>query len=184
MNVVAIFLGLGFLAVGAKKLYDIREAKNDRERFFFYDELFKKYASQENFDWKWLKAIAKQESDLGMDKRVLSGQVSGDGLSYGLMQIAEGVGSAKEIQIKGYGGIEKLNNPEYSVMIAAKLIGYLNRKYLGDKDKVFLAYNQGEKNTDNNKDFTVNYSQDRVSYKEKIKKWLTWIDSKEKEYLV
>ena len=182
MNILAL-LGLGFLIMGTKKIYDIRQAKDQKEKFFFYDELFKKYGDLENFPWKWLKAIAKQESDLGLDKRVIGGQVSGDGLSYGLMQIAEGVGSSQEIAIKGYGGREKLNDAEYSVKIAAKLISYLNRKYAGNPDKVFLAYNQGEKNTDAGKDFTTNYSPDKVSYKEKIKKWLTWIDQKEREYL-
>lgn len=178
-----LILGVIALAIiGTAKIYDIRQAKDAREKFFFYDELFKKHASINKFPWKWLKAIAKQESSLGLDSRVINGEVSGDGLSYGLMQIAEGVGSPMEISIKGKGGRAALNDPEYSVNIAAKLIGYLNRKYSGQEDKVFLAYNQGEKNTDAGKDYTVNYSADRISYKTKIKNWLSWIDEREKYY--
>lgn len=176
-----VLLGAG--SVMAKNAYDIKQAKTSKEKFYFYDELFKKHATINGIPWKWLKAIAKQESDLGLDKRVINGEVSYDGLSYGIMQIAAGVGSEQEKKIKGSPTREELNNPEISISIAAKLVGYLNRKYSGNQDKVFLAYNQGEKNTDNGKDFTVNYSADKVSYKEKIKKWLNWIDNKEKEFI-
>jgi len=183
MIYVALLVLLGAGSLMAKNAYDIKQAKTAKEKFYFYDDLFKKHAQINGIPWEWLKAIAKQESDLGLDKRVLSGQVSQDGLSYGLMQIASGVGSVQEKQIKGNLSEFELNKPEVSISIAAKLVGYLNRKYNGDKDKVFLAYNQGEKNTDAGKDYTVNYSADKISYKEKIKKHLAWIANKDKEYL-
>lgn len=183
MIYLALIVLLGAGSLMAKNAYDIKQAKTSKEKFYFYDDLFKKHAQINGIPWQWLKAIAKQESDLGLDKRVLNGEVSYDGLSYGIMQIATGVGSEQEKKIKGNPTREELNNPETSISIAAKLVGYLYRKYKGDKNKVFLAYNQGEKNTDNGKDYTTKYAADGVSYKEKIKKHLAWIENKEKEYL-
>lgn len=178
----ALLILLGAGAAMAKSSYDLNTAKTSKEKFYFYDDLFKKYAGENGIPWKWLKALAKQESDLGQDKRVINGEVSQDGLSYGIMQIAVGVGSEQEKKIKGNPTKSDLNNPEISISIAARLVGYLYRKYNGDKNKVFLAYNQGEKNTDAGKDFTVNYSPDKISYKEKITKWLSWIDNTEKGF--
>lgn len=154
-----ILLGLGFFTFkgGDKVEMNISPKApliDYNENFYTrYDNAFKFYASLEGFDWRMLKAIAIRESSLGQDPRVLEGKVSFDGLSYGLMQIAEGKGSQKEIEIKGFGGALSLNNPEYSIEVASRLVGYLNQKY-GDPRTVFLAYNQGEKNTDNEKDFS------------------------------
>lgn len=157
LGILGIIYGLFFMSKS--------EASENVKEVDKYDYLFKKYA--DGYPWQWLKAIAKQESDLGRDPRTSKGQVSYDGLSWGLMQIAEGKGSKKEIEIKGFGGPEKLNDAEYSVKTASKLVKYLYNKY-GDKDKVFLAYNQGEQNTDMGKDYTVQYPQ-------KINKWLDQI---------
>lgn len=143
--------------------------------FVRFDDLFIKYSNLYNIPYRWLKAISLQESSLGENERVKRGEVSYDGLSYGLMQIAEGVGSPKEIELKGFGGREALNNPEYSIEKASKLLGYLNKKYVGDTRKIFLAYNQGERNTDNNKDYTDQYDT-------RIDNWLTHISEKENEY--
>lgn len=199
-NKVFIFLGI-LLCPIAFVLWQKRKiamAKTAKENFEKYDSLFKFYSK--GYPWRWLKAIAKQESDLGQDSRVRNGKVSYDGLSYGLMQIAVGTGSNKEKEIKAISGVNRnkrltemnqeeiqivktyLNDVDNSIRIASDLVEYLNRKYNGDKDKIFLAYNQGEDNTDRNRDFTPNYSNDGVSYKIKINKWLNWIDQNEKEY--
>lgn len=123
-----------------------------------YDSLFKKYAKDFNIpDWRILKAIAYQESSLGENNRVKAGLVSYDGLSWGIMQIAPNIGSPKEIEIKGPLDISKLNNPDYNISKGAELVGYLWGKYK-DRYKVFLAYNQGERNTDNGKDYTVKHT--------------------------
>lgn len=159
----------------------ISQAKTDKENFEKYDELFKFYS--EGYDWKWLKAIATQESSLGQNSRVLQGQASYDGLSYGLMQIAEGVGSAREIEIKGFGGKVLLNDPAYSIKQASKLISYLNNKYAGDQRKVFLAYNQGENNTDRGRDFTKVHNNGQ-SYADLIENHLISNDIKEQGFLV
>jgi len=175
---VALF-GAPFIFIMYQK-NKIANAKTSREKFYRYDDLFKYYASQNGFPWRWLKAISKQESDLGDDKRVRNNEVSYDGKSYGIMQIAEGLGSEKEKALKGYGGRDKLNDPAYSIDKAAQLVGYLNSKYKGNKDKVFLAYNQGENNTDRGKRYDLDHTPN--GYPEQINKWLDWISQKEEEY--
>lgn len=184
MGKTNIWLIIGLLVLSPLAFYfwqrqKIMNAKDAKEKFYAYDDLFKHFAK--TFPWKWLKAIAKQESDLGQNSRVKNGEVSYDGLSWGLMQIAENVGSPKEIQIKGQGGPEKLNDPVYSIQKASQLVSYLNQKYGGNARKVFLAYNQGEINTDRGKDYTVNYNNGR-SYADLIFKHLDWIERKEMEY--
>lgn len=167
--VPVIYLGFKFMG---------QEKNNSEKNYNQYDGLFQYYGGVRGVPWEWIKAIAKVESDLGNNPLVKSGKASYDGLSYGLMQIAEGVGSPKEILLKGHGGREKLNNPDYSIEKASDLLGYLNVKYHGDMDKVFLAYNQGERNTDNGKDYTTKYHPDGVSYKERVKKALKWVEAR------
>lgn len=166
-----LLIPLFFIYVGNK----IMNAKSAKEKFLMYDDLFKLWGGINGVPWRWLKAIAKQESDLGQNERVKNNEVSYDGLSYGLMQIVEGNGSPRERLLKGNGGKEALNDPSYSIKIAAKLVKYLMIKYNYDENKVFLAYNQGEINTDKGKDYTNGYNL-------KVIKWLKWIDQKEKEY--
>lgn len=164
-----------FIGLQIKK---IKDAKSAKEKFFMYDDLFQLHSLINRVpEWRWLKAIAKQESDLGQNSLVKNGEVSYDGKSYGLMQIAEGLGSPKEIELKGKGGKTALNDPNYSIEKAAKLVGYLWNKYQNSY-KVFLAYNQGEKNTDKG----ANYTHPNGQYADLILKHLKWIDAKEKEY--
>lgn len=136
-------------------LFFVNEKYSDVNESERYDGLFKIMAAKYNIpDWRWLKAIAIAESDLGRDKRIVNGETSRDGKSWGVMQIAPDIGSEKEITLKGPKNIPLLNLPEYNIEIGAKLVGYLWGKYQ-DKDKVFLAYNQGERNTDLGKNYTI-----------------------------
>jgi len=170
----------------------IIEANSEKEYFERYDGLFKLHALINGLpEWRWLKAIAKQESDLGRDSRTKNGQVSYDKLSYGLMQIAVGTGSPMEMQLKGLGDKRltelsepeklyiksKLNDPNVSIQKGAELVSYLYRKY-SNPEKVFLAYNQGEKNTDMGK----NYTHPNGQYAQKIFEHLEWINSQENKY--
>tara|TARA_R110000803_G_scaffold5670_1_gene18714 strand:+ start:9052 stop:9612 length:561 start_codon:yes stop_codon:yes gene_type:complete len=180
-NKVFIFIGILLFPI-AFVLWQKRKiamAKTEKEKFVRYDSLFKLYANG-RFPWRWLKAIAKQESDLGENRLVRNGQVSSDGKSFGLMQIAEGLGSPTEIALKGFGGQEKLNDPDYSIQKASELVNFLNDKFRGDEFKVFLGYNQGEVNTMRGRDFTKQHNNGR-SYADLILKHLDWIDRKEKE---
>jgi soluble lytic murein transglycosylase-like protein len=90
------------------------------------------------------------------------------------MQIAPGTGSTREIELKSINGRnatpDELNDPEISIELGAKLLGYLWDKYDGDEKKVSLAYNQGEKNTDRGKDYTPRYNSEGVSYSVKFQR--------------
>lgn len=119
-----------------------------------YDSLFQKYAKLNGIDWHWLKAFACQESRLATDSRTKIGAVSGDGKSWGLMQITLATALAL-----GSGPIEgtALNDPELSIKLAAKLVAELNRTFPGDLHKMAISYNQGATNTRNGKDYTGAY---------------------------
>lgn len=123
-----------------------------------FDYLFKRYGTLYGVPWTHLKAIAMNESSLGAAKSVAIGlsnpnnvtdSKSSDGKSWGLMQVtittARGLDpSATEV---------KLNNPDYSVRLAAQYVSQL-RKMFSYSDPRFLeyvikSYNQGPGNTKN-----------------------------------
>ena len=113
-----------------------------------YDGYFKKYAPV-GIDWRVLKRIAKIESNIGLNPRVIAGIVSEDGKSYGLMQLR--LSTAQDFDPSAT--IQKLNDPEYSVKIAAQYISWsksylLKNTKLKESDFRFLeflikTYNQG-----------------------------------------
>lgn len=147
--------------LGKMKLDDYLRDKNDA--------LFLKYGLLNGVKPELMKAIALVESDLGQDPRVKRGDTSSDGKSWGIMQIAPRIGSAKEIEIKGVNTTpEMLNDDETSIQLAAKLLGYLTRKYEGDENKIVRAYNQGEVHTDNNRSYADDYFKKYLKAKAKI----------------
>lgn len=159
--VFGLMVAGGLVMISRMKLGDI-----ERDQF---DDLFIKYGTMYSVRPEMLKTISMIESDLGQDYRVKAGQTSGDGKSWGIMQIAPRIGSPKEIELKGVNTTpEMLNDPETSVMLAAKLLGYLSKKYQGDEFKTVIAYNQGEKNTDKGKDYTNGYYDKYIKFKNKI----------------
>lgn len=121
-----------------------------------YDALFQKYGAMNNVPWQYLKAIAMNESSLGTAKSVavgltnpydIEGSKSYDGLSWGLMQVtiktARGLDpAATEI---------KLNDPEYSIKLAAKYVGQLQKMFSTVEPRyvewVIKSYNQGPGNS-------------------------------------
>lgn len=121
-----------------------------------FDGMFRQWGTIYGVDWTWLKAIALNESDLGRVDSVASGisdpqdtenSVSSDGLSWGLMQVtiktARGLDSeATEV---------KLNNPGYSIELAALYISQLQAQFsradIRWKEWVIKSYNQGPGNT-------------------------------------
>lgn len=121
-----------------------------------YDGLFKKYASKHGLDWLMLKRIAMIESKIGTHPSVLrgiqnpndvDGSKSYDGKSWGLMQVT--LTTAKWLD--GSATVAKLNDPEYSISLAAKYLEYL-QKYFPTTDPrytewVVKSYNQGQGNT-------------------------------------
>lgn len=121
-----------------------------------YDAIFMKYASKYGLDWKMLKAIAIKESTLGENKRVKSGQVSTDGLTYGLMQIKY---SVAKFYLGANAGDELSfrTNFEKQIEAAAAYLADLKKKFNGDTKKMVISYNQGETHTKNGKDYTGDY---------------------------
>lgn len=122
----------------------------------YYDALFQKYGGKYGVDWKMLKRISMIESSLGLNARVahgllnpsdIEGSKSYDGKSWGLMQVT--LDTAKWLDPSAT--VEKLNNAEYSIELAAKYFAYL-QKYFPKTDArytewVVKSYNQGQGNT-------------------------------------
>lgn len=106
-----------------------------------YDNLFKKYGEQYKIDWKMLKAICMNESNLGQNSRVKNGQVSYDGLSWGIMQLT--LTTANDFESTT---INSLNNPEFSIRVATKFLSSLSKQFSGDTRSIVMAYNQGAGN--------------------------------------
>lgn len=118
-----------------------------------YDDLFKKYGNQFDVPWRWLKAIAMNESSLGLNPLVAAGQVSSDGLSYGLMQLTLTTAADMMSGVTS----DDLNNPETSVMLAARYVRHLMNLFHDDKRKTIMSYNQGPGNTQKGKEYAADY---------------------------
>lgn len=123
-------------------------------QFEKYDPIFKKYSARYSVPWRWLKAIAMNESSLGTNPRVLAGLVSSDGLSWGLMQVT--LTTAKDLY-KREVSADELKNNEISVDLAAKYLQRLMRYFPGDAKKIIMSYNQGEGNTMRGKEYALPY---------------------------
>lgn len=151
-----------YLAAVALGAFIFMSEKSNASQYKFipewtsFDSLFKKYGTMFGVDWKILKAIAMNESDLGKEKSVLHGlnypkdvdaSKSFDGLSWGLMQVTLNTGRQYDESISP----EKLNNAEYSIKIAAQYLAWVQRQFaLVDPrytEWVVKSYNQGVGNT-------------------------------------
>lgn len=155
-------IGVLLAALGITKGADAAESVTDfveehMDSWTQYDALFKRYAQIYGVeDWHWLKAIALNESSLGKAKSVargleapwdIEGSKSYDGKSWGLMQVTMATGKWLDPSCTE----EKLNNPEYSVKLAADLFAR-NQKTFNRYESRWLewvvkSYNQGSGNT-------------------------------------
>jgi membrane-bound lytic murein transglycosylase MltF len=121
-----------------------------------YDELFKKYGNRDGVSWMWLKAIALNESSLGLAKSVIrgfenpndiEGSKSSDGKSWGLMQMTLPTAGDYDSSVTPM----KLNNPEYSIDLASKFVKSLMSQFSKSDTRylewVIKSYNQGAGNT-------------------------------------
>lgn len=127
-----------------------------------YDAIFKKYGALYGVNWRWLKATAIVESTLGQNSSVsrgernpsdIDGSKSSDGKSWGLMQVT--LTTARDLD--SLATVEKLNNPDYSVNLAAKYISQLLRRFSGDQKMTIMSYNQGPGNTEKGKTYAASY---------------------------
>lgn len=121
-----------------------------------FDALFKKYAAQFGVDWLVLKAICMNESSLGTHPSVvegmrnpsnIQGSKSLDGKSWGIMQLT--LPTARDFDKSATE--EKLNNPEYSVRLAAQFVAWLSLRFSATDPRrtewIVKSYNQGIGNT-------------------------------------
>lgn len=123
-----ILLIIAFVVLLAGTPVAVNIMKTEPESFYKYDSLFKLYASRYGVDWKWVKAIALIESDLGRDSRAFSLSTSIDGKSVGIMQLIPSTAAMFEpVSAQG------LIDPEISIRIGTKYIKWL-------KDRVKPPY--------------------------------------------
>lgn len=115
-----------------------------------YDSLFKFYGNQFGVDWLMLKRLSFVESTLGLNKSVaeglrnpsnINGSASTDGLSWGIMQIT--ITTARDYDKTA--GAVKLNNPEYSIKIAAQHLSKIKKLFSSERD-IVMSYNHGQGN--------------------------------------
>lgn len=176
---------LGLIALSKNRIVEEVDAVQAQDNWTKFDKWFKLYGAQYGVDWQWLKAIAMNESSLGTAKSVALGMVSPydiensksyDGLSWGLMQVT----------IKTARGLDpvatevKLNDPEYSIKLAAKYIGQLQKMFpMVDsryQEWVIKSYNQGPGNSKKERDGKIDgYAQE---YWERFQRNLERVRSK------
>ncbi len=98
-----------------------------------YDDLFAKYAVKHGLDWRFVLAVAFQESGF-------QPSVEGDGGAYGLMQVTPI--AAREV------GEEAIENPEHNIRAGVRYLELLSKIYprARGRDRMALtlaAYNIG-----------------------------------------
>ena len=165
-----IYFVIGAVGIGAVLLYaspagaEIEVAVSNafgNKNWEKFDPLFKKYGARYNVPWTWLKAIALNESSLGTERSVargienpndVEGSKSYDGLSWGLMQVT--LTTAREMDPTATQ--QKLNNPEYSIDLAARYLSKLatmfSRVDARFTEWVIKSYNQGPGNSRKERD--------------------------------
>lgn len=142
---LAAILGIGFLF----KDEAVAAVTSNGDWFTRWDSLIKQKAKKYSLPWRWIKAIAMNESMLGTAKSVarglaaptdVEGSKSSDGKSWGIMQLT--LPTARDM----VGALIQpayLNDPENSFELGAR---YLRKMYdLGKGDREFMvrAYNGG-----------------------------------------
>lgn len=157
-----VLVAFGILGLLAFTLGN-EEAPVTVENWTRYDATFKKWAAVYSVPWTWLKAIALNESSLGNYPTVaegirnpanVEGSKSQDGKSWGLMQMI--LPTAREVDpvlknLSDYEVAKRLNNPDYSIQLAAKYLSQLSTQFPSPLSRrvewIIKSYNQGPGNT-------------------------------------
>lgn len=146
---VGIFFVSNADASGTIKIKNMPDSNKNNEPSP-YDSLFQDAATNNKIDWRMMKTISMVESLIGKERSVKSGinnpydipsSVSADGLSWGIMQMT--VTTARDFD--GLADPIRLNEPKYSIDLAARFIASLKRQFSSDRD-IAMAYNQGAGN--------------------------------------
>lgn len=146
---LGLVVGAFLFSAGAKAKNTVEDIVTVHDDSFTrWDALFQQYGGT---DWRILKAIAMNESSLGTYPTValgirepsnIEGSKSQDGKSWGLMQMT--LPTARDYD--PYATSAKLNNPDYSIRLAAQFLRALRRQF-DELEYVVKAYNQGAGNT-------------------------------------
>jgi membrane-bound lytic murein transglycosylase MltF len=138
----------------------IDSSSSDFDRF---DSVFQAAAVKYGIpNWLYLKAIAWNESSVGMAASVRNGidnpadqdgSKSSDGLSWGVMQVT--LKTAQSLR-PGTTTVD-LNNPSVSIDLGAKYFSQMLTRYSGDVSRAARAYNQGPGNEDARKPYADDY---------------------------
>lgn len=138
-------IGLGAIALMAANK---KQEPKERDPFFEWDSLIRKYADQYKVPFEWVKAVMMTESSLGQAKSVkrgienpqdIEGSKSSDGKSWGLMQTT--IPTARMFE-PGVTAVE-LNEPETSIRLGVKYLAWLISKKGMNEELVIRSYNGG-----------------------------------------
>lgn len=146
LGIFAALILTGGTAFASNKIEDaITKSGDDWTR---WDALFKKHGGT---DWQVMKAICLNESNLGRYPSValglrepsnVEGSKSQDGKSWGLMQMT--IPTARDFDATATP--TKLNDPEFSIRLAAQFLRTLRRQF-DQLEFVVKSYNQGAGNS-------------------------------------
>lgn len=134
--------GLAIMALNKK------QEPKDKDPFYEWDDLIRKYSNQFKVPFEWIKAIMLTESSLGQARSVkrglenpndIEGSKSSDGKSWGLMQTT--IPTARMFE-PGVTAVQ-LNDPETSVRIGVKYLAWLISKKGMNEELVARSYNGG-----------------------------------------
>jgi membrane-bound lytic murein transglycosylase MltF len=171
MFLIMIPLALGILLFGRRAMGSSEWTPDQRmftaSNWTKYDGYFQRWGTAYGVDWKWLKAIAMVESNLGLAKSVALGlkdptntkaSISSDGLSWGLMQMR--IETAR--QFDSMAQIADLNNSTKIIAYAAQYVKWCMKQFPKDsgeslRRKVIMSYNQGVGNTQKGASYASGY---------------------------
>lgn len=117
--------------------------------FTDYDPMFHAASAQYGVPWRWIKAVAWNESSIGTAPSVAYGILfpdaedeskSSDGKSWGIMQVTLSTARGLDPDVT----VSRLNNPAYSILLGTKYLAQLIKRFgISDRESVIRAYNGG-----------------------------------------
>ena len=109
------------------------------DSFTKYDDLFKKYSRISGIPWRYIKAVAFVESDLGRDSRAFDIEKSIDGKSVGIMQTILTTSN----EVRPGTSLDDLIVPEISIDVGSRILKRNRKKFPLSWEYTIRAYNGG-----------------------------------------